>query len=163
MNWGGADVTIGIKWTVNVMCLNHPQTIPPTRVCGKIDFHKFGPWSQNQPFWSRRCANWRKGKKGEKIPGFLTAVLMRCACLSLFSHFSCIWLFTTLWTVACQAPLSVGFSKQAYWSGLPCPPPGDLPDPGIELVSSALQANSLLLSYWGSPTLNFPRYPGSLQ
>ena len=38
----------------------------------------------------------------------------------------------TLWTVACQAPLSMGFSRQEYWSGLPCPPPGDLPDPGIE-------------------------------
>ena len=41
----------------------------------------------------------------------------------------------TPWTVACQAPLSVGFSRQEYWSGLPCPSPGDLPDPGIELVS----------------------------
>ena len=41
----------------------------------------------------------------------------------------------TPWTVACQAPLSMGFSRQEYWSGLPCLPPGDLPDPGIELVS----------------------------
>ena len=40
--------------------------------------------------------------------------------------------FMTPWTVAVQAPLSMGFSKQEYWSGLPCPPPGDLPDPGIE-------------------------------
>ena len=38
----------------------------------------------------------------------------------------------TLWTVACQAPLSMGFSRQEYWRGLPCPPPGDLPDPGIK-------------------------------
>ena len=44
-------------------------------------------------------------------------------------------LFVTLWTVACQDPLSIGFSRQDYWSGLPCPPPGDLPDPGIKLVS----------------------------
>ena len=41
------------------------------------------------------------------------------------------------WTVACQAPLSLEFSRQEYWSGLPCPPPGDLPDPGIEPVSPA--------------------------
>ena len=41
----------------------------------------------------------------------------------------------TLWPVACQAPLSMGFSRQAYWSGLPCPPPGDLPNPGTEPVS----------------------------
>ena len=38
-------------------------------------------------------------------------------------------------TVACQAPLSIGFSRQQYWSGLSCPPPGNLPDPGIELLS----------------------------
>ena len=41
----------------------------------------------------------------------------------------------TLWTVDPQAPLSLGFSRQEYWSGLPCPPPGDLPDPGIESAS----------------------------
>ena len=55
---------------------------------------------------------------------------------------SCLTL-TTPWTVACQAPLSMGFSRQAYWSGLPCPSPGDLPNPGIETGSSALQADSL--------------------
>ena len=43
--------------------------------------------------------------------------------------------FENLWTVASQAPLSMGFSKQEYWSGLPCPPTGDLPDPGIEHLS----------------------------
>ena len=51
---------------------------------------------------------------------------------------SCVWLFVTPWTVACQAPLSMGFSRQEYWSGLPCPPPGDLPYPGIEPMSPAL-------------------------
>ena len=52
----------------------------------------------------------------------------------------------TLWTVARQDPLSMGFSRQEYWSGLPCPSSGDLPDPGIEpasLMSPALQADSL--------------------
>ena len=51
----------------------------------------------------------------------------------------------TLWAVACQAPLSMGFSRQEHWSGLPCPPPGDLPDPRIKPVSPespALQADS---------------------
>ena len=52
----------------------------------------------------------------------------------------------TPWTVACQSPLSMGFSKQKYWSGLPCHPPGDLHDPGIEHMSPELQADSLLLS-----------------
>ena len=51
------------------------------------------------------------------------------------SHFSPIRLFATPWTIACQAPPSMGFCRQEYWSGLPCPPPGDLPDPGIEPAS----------------------------
>ena len=45
---------------------------------------------------------------------------------------SCVWLFATPWTVNCQAPLSTGFFRREYWSGLPFPPPGDLPNPGIE-------------------------------
>ena len=61
---------------------------------------------------------------------FLRGTMHAC----VFSRFSCIWFFATLWTVACQAPLPMGFSRQELWSGLPCPPPGDLPDPGIELT-----------------------------
>ena len=53
----------------------------------------------------------------------------------MLSRISRVQLFETLWTVALQAPLSMGFSSQEYWSGLPCPPPGDLPDLGIEPVS----------------------------
>ena len=52
-------------------------------------------------------------------------------------------LFETPWTVAYQAPLSMGFSRQECWSGLPFPSPGDLPDPGIEPWSPALQADAL--------------------
>ena len=55
---------------------------------------------------------------------------------------SCLTL-ATLWTVAHQASLSIGFSREEYWSGLPFPSPGDLPDPGIETGSLALQADSL--------------------
>ena len=51
------------------------------------------------------------------------------------SHLSHLWLFETLWTVAYQVPLSMGFSRQEYRSGLPCPSPEDLPDPGIERMS----------------------------
>ena len=57
----------------------------------------------------------------------------------------------TPWTVARQAPLSMEFSRQDYWSELPCPPPGDLPNTGIEPRSPALQAGSLPLSHQGSP------------
>ena len=52
----------------------------------------------------------------------------------LLSH---VWLFATPWTVACQAPLSLEFSSQEYWSGLPLPTLGDLPDPGIKPTSFA--------------------------
>ena len=48
---------------------------------------------------------------------------------------SCLTLYDPMDCIACQAPLSIGFSWQDYWSGLPCPPPGDLPDPGIKLLS----------------------------
>ena len=58
-----------------------------------------------------------------------------CACV--LSRFSLVQLFATLWTVACHVPPSMGFSRQEYWSGLPCPPPGDLPDLGIEPASPA--------------------------
>ena len=55
-----------------------------------------------------------------------------CAVLSCFSH---VQLCATQWTTARQAPLFMGFSRQEYWSGLPCPPPGDIPDPGIKPAS----------------------------
>ena len=58
-------------------------------------------------------------------------------------HFIIVQLFATLWTVAYQAPLSMGFSRQEYWSGLPFPSPGDLPNAGIKPGSSALQADTL--------------------
>ena len=63
--------------------------------------------------------------------------LMLNFCMPEFvlSHFSCVQLFAALWIVAHQALLSMGFSRQEYWTGLPCPPPGNLPDLGIELTS----------------------------
>ena len=57
----------------------------------------------------------------------------------------------TPWTIARQAPLFMGFPRQEYWSGLPFPSPGDLPDPGIKTISSAPQMDSLLLSHQESP------------
>ena len=67
----------------------------------------------------------------------------------VLSRFSCAQLFQPLWTVAHQVPLSMEFSSQEYWSGLPCPAPGDLPDPGMEsrsVVPPALAAGSLPLA-----------------
>ena len=71
----------------------------------------------------------------------------------MLSRFSRVPLFVTPWTIAHQAPLSMGLSRQEYWSGFPFPPPGDFLDPGIIPVSPAalaLQEDSLPLSYQGS-------------
>ena len=72
----------------------------------------------------------------------------------MLSRFSHVQLFATLWTIACQAPLSMGFSWQEFWSGLPFPPPGDLPNPGIEPASPA----SPVLA-WGFFTTEPPGKP----
>ena len=73
--------------------------------------------------------------------------------LLLRSRLSHVQLCVTLWLMvaARQAPLSMEFPKQEYWSGLPCPPPVHLPNPGIEPRSPALQADPLPLSHQGSP------------
>ena len=73
-------------------------------------------------------------------------VWIRC-----FQSLSHVLLFATPWTVAHQAPLSMGFFRQEYWSGLPFPPPGDLSDPGIEPRSPVLKAYFLPLSHQGRP------------
>ena len=73
----------------------------------------------------------------------------------LLSRCSCVGPFATLWTVACQAPLSIGFSRQEYWSGLPFPSPGDLPKPGVKPVSLTLPASSTGF-FTTSSTWEFP-------
>ena len=75
----------------------------------------------------------------------------RWKCWSLSS----VWLFAIPWTVACQAPLSMGFSRQGYCSGLPFPSPGDLPDIGIEPGSPALQADRFF-TVWATRKATFP-------
>ena len=68
-------------------------------------------------------------------------ILCVCVCARACAHSSCVRLFVTPWTVVLRAPLSMGFSRQDYWPGMPCPPPGDLLNPGIEpasLMSPAL-------------------------
>ena len=70
-----------------------------------------------------------------------------------------VWLFATPWTVTYKAPPSMGFSRQEYWSGLPFPSPGDLPDPGVEPRSPALQADALTSEPPGRSTgYNSPIY-----
>ena len=81
--------------------------------------------------------------------GEFSPLIFYCACE--LSHFSCVQLFATPWTIACQAPLSTGSSRQEYWSGLPCLPPEDLPNPGIEPRSPALQVDLLPTEPPGMP------------
>ena len=76
--------------------------------------------------------------------------------MCVLSHFSRVQLFVTPWTAAHQAPLSMRFFRQRYWSWLPCPLPGDFPDPDIELMSLCLlhcQVDSLPLVLPGKPSL----------
>ena len=85
----------------------------------------------------------------------MTKCLSSCVRAQLLSY---VWLFVTPWTVDCQAPLSKDFSRQLYWSGLPFPPPGGLPNPGIEPRGSSeprdwthWQVDCLPLRHLGSP------------
>ena len=83
-------------------------------------------------------------------------IICTCMYVCMLSRFSHVQLFVTAWTVAHQAPLSKGFSRQEYWSGLPGLPPGDLPDSRIEPASSAtpaLQADSLSTESPGKPMI----------
>ena len=91
----------------------------------------------NQSIKNRRLSKVIHGQKEESM----------CACSIVPDS-------ATLWTVICQAPLSMGFSRQEYWSGLSFPPPRDLPSSGIKPtspVSPALQADSLPTEPWGKP------------
>ena len=94
----------------------------------------------------RLASCWKVEKRMEKYIGEIWESMEAIAkswyrrLWKLLSH---VWLFVIPWTVACQAPLSMGFSRQEYRSGLPFPSPGDLPNPGIEPRSPALQAGSL--------------------
>ena len=88
-----------------------------------------------------------------KIPSHWWTLGNLCICVCACS-FSCVRFFVTLWTVASQGPLSMGFSRQEYWSGLPCPPPRDLPNPRIQPCLLCLlhwQVGFLLLAPPGKP------------
>ena len=82
----------------------------------------------------------RRGKTDTNMRGVCVCV---CVCVCVSVSVSRVWLFASPWTVAHQAPLSMGFSRQEYLRGLSSPSPGDLPKPGIEPRSPALQADSL--------------------
>ena len=90
-----------------------------------------------------------------------SGILVSCVCV-----ISCFWLFATPWTVAHQPPLSMEFSRQEYWCGLPFPPPGDLPNPGTEptsLASPAVEGGFFTTAPLGKPLVSWPGLePGTL-
>ena len=100
------------------------------------------------------CVAWGGGSI--HLPMTLSSSLRKRGILLSITHAACVispfspaQLLSTLWTVALQAPLSMGFSRQEHWSGLPCPPPGDLPDPGVKptsLTSPALAGGFFTIS-----------------
>ena len=83
------------------------------------------------------------------VQGTLKSLFQHCSSKASILHFSCVQLFATLWTVAYQVPLSMGFSRQEYWNELPHPPPRDLPNPGTEHASlkSPALAGGVLYHY----------------
>ena len=112
-----------------------------------LHFNWMTKWTHNFPYfeWSTK-----KGKSYLLIQikcciSFVSTELIffNINLFVLVKSLSRVWFFATLWTVAYQAPPSMGFSRQECWSGLPFPFPGDLPDPGIEPGSPALQADAL--------------------
>ena len=86
---------------------------------------------------------YQKSKMSQPLPGKISTRCNKHVCV--LSHYNLVRLFATPWTVAHEAFLSMGFFRQGYWSGLPCPSPGDPPDPGIKSGSPALRTDSLLI------------------
>ena len=98
--------------------------------------------------WQRTdlLTQWEKVRTGQTEKAELTHTHLSCHLVTQPCPTLC-------HPMVCQAPPSMGFSRQEYWSGLPCPPPGDLPDPGIEPRSPTWQADSLLSEPPGKPLL----------
>ena len=106
--------------------------------------------------WRLIC-NYLSLEANDAIYRGMRVVLCVCVCVCLcVCSLSGTWLFTTPWTVARQAPLSLGFPRQEYWSGLPFPSPGDLPNSGIKPASPALAGNSSPLGPPGKPVMLLP-------
>ena len=130
------------KWSHSVVSdSSRPHGLQPTRM--------FRPWDFPGKSTGVGCHCLLQTKHCQ------TRALIRdiysTTCEGVVSHFNHVQLFVTPWTVARQASLFMGFSRQEYWSGFLCPPPEDLPNLGIELWSPTLQANSLTPEPSGTP------------
>ena len=128
LQWVAISFSNAWKWKVKVKSLSLWDEYNWAVVWALFGIAFLWDWSENWPFpvlWPlQRKLHW--------------TLVMSCACV-----LSCVLFFVTLWTVAHQATLSMGFSRQECWSGLPFPSPGDLSRPGVEVGPPTLQADSL--------------------
>ena len=113
------------------------------------------PWIVNFSLRKRTGGGIKEEPSSEHLLSASTSAVGFSPIMYVLSCFSRVEFFTTLWTIACQASLSTEFSRQEYWSVLPCLSPGDLPTPGVEPGSPALQAVSL-------PSETQGKFPSSL-
>ena len=135
-----------VKWLSRVQLFATPQTVACSAPLS-VEFSRQEYWSElpfpfpgdlPNPGIESGSPELQAGSLLSEPPGKPTLIFSTINIV--VQSLSCIQLFATLWTVAHQAPLSVGFSRQEYWSGLPCSPPGDLSNTGIE--STSLRSSS---------------------
>ena len=148
----GGLQSIGLQESDTTEWLNHHQAVPSAELIS-LDFSlpNLGPGILPVLL---SLQNLQIGGVGVGWVVFFFNFLISATFLEFFSlcsSFSRAQLFVTPWTAAHHAPLSMRFSRQGYWSELPFPSPGDLPNPGIKPRSSALQADSLPTELQGKP------------
>ena len=115
--------------------IQHPARHPPRRACTLwVTIPINSRWYPQGFGQVRRGCSWYTSALGRR------GTEARIPHIHSWMNLSCVWLLASPWTVAREAPLSTGFSRQEYWSGLPFPPPGDLPNPGIELATLEVPA-----------------------
>ena len=150
--------------TIVAQCQGHQHLLPRSRTSWPKEHSlpstlEYQPWAagSGEDFYSRISPSAQLfgvtvASTQEAAGSLHLRAFPHSACM--LSHFSRVPLFATLWTAAHQAPLFLGLSRQGYWSGLPCPPPGDLPNPGSD-------PRLLYLLYWqvGSLPLAPPGKP----
>ena len=114
------------------------------------------PWGHH-PIWLWSLVGWhhpwRLSQEWVSGSGWTQEPRQRAWHARMLNYFSHVWVFMTLWTIAHQAPLSMGFFRQEYWSGLPFSSPKDLPSPGIKPRSPTLQVDFLPFELPGKPHL----------
>ena len=146
LEWGA------IAFSENMVQLKLTPEMFECSAKGGMGCKSHGPGEDNLDGYNPACRiNPNRNKERQETER--TQYGMRLWTQPSLTQFSLVQFFATLWTIVCQAPLSMGFSRQEYWSGLPCPLPGDLPNPRIKPASPAslaLQVDSLPQSHGGN-------------